>query len=51
MAQLGFVRLLECGPGKVLAPLARRIDASVSGTALVDRASIETAIANISTGA
>jgi len=40
----GMKLMLECGPGKVLAPLARRIDDQMIGVALVDRHSIEAAI-------
>jgi malonyl CoA-acyl carrier protein transacylase len=38
-------QIVECGPGKVLAPLAKRIADGVQGTALVDRAAIEQTIA------
>jgi [acyl-carrier-protein] S-malonyltransferase len=41
----GVSQILECGPGKVLAPLVRRIADGAQGTALVDRESIEQAIA------
>jgi [acyl-carrier-protein] S-malonyltransferase len=34
--------VVECGPGKVLAGLAKRIDARVMGHALVDQASLAT---------
>jgi [acyl-carrier-protein] S-malonyltransferase len=44
MADLGVTRVLECGPGKVLAPLSRRIDERLDGSALIDRAAIEAAI-------
>lgn len=37
----GATHLLECGPGKVLAPLARRIAEELQGIALADRAGIE----------
>lgn len=45
MAADGVTHLGECGPGKVLAPLARRIVDGLQGHALVDRASIEQTIA------
>jgi [acyl-carrier-protein] S-malonyltransferase len=48
MAASGVDTLFECGPGKVLAPLARRIDDRLTGTALIDRASIEEAIRTLS---
>lgn len=38
----GISAVAECGPGKVLAPLCRRIDDRLQGTALVDDAAIET---------
>ena len=40
----GVTRALECGPGKVLAGLNRRIDRSLDTTALVDAASIQSAL-------
>jgi [acyl-carrier-protein] S-malonyltransferase len=42
MAELGVTRAAECGPGKVLAGLAKRCAESVSGVALADLAAIET---------
>lgn len=42
MANQGMTDLVECGPGKVLAGLAKRIDARVSGHGLVDQASLAT---------
>jgi len=47
MAELGATQILECGPGKVLAGLVRRIDGSLRGHALADRASLEQALALI----
>jgi [acyl-carrier-protein] S-malonyltransferase len=47
MAELGVTQLAECGPGKVLAPMAKRIDERVSGIALVDRAAIEQGITTL----
>jgi [acyl-carrier-protein] S-malonyltransferase len=47
MAQLGATRILECGPGRVLAGLVRRIDGNLRGDALADRASLEQALASI----
>jgi len=41
----GVTMVAECGPGKVLAPLVKRISDGAQGVALVDRASIEQAIA------
>jgi len=44
MAARGATHLLECGPGKVLAPLARRIAEGLQGIALADRTGIEEAL-------
>ena len=41
MAAQGVTHVLECGPGKVLAPLAKRICGDLQGLALADRAGIE----------
>ena len=41
MAGRGATHLLECGPGKVLAPLARRIADGLQGIALSDRRGID----------
>lgn len=40
----GIGRVIECGPGKVLAGLARRIDDSLPAVALVDEASLAAAL-------
>jgi [acyl-carrier-protein] S-malonyltransferase len=37
----GIAHVVECGPGKVLAGLVRRIDAELTGAALYDRASLD----------
>ena len=37
----GATHMFECGPGKVLAPLARRIAEGLQGSALADKAAIE----------
>ena len=47
MAAEGATHILECGPGKVLAGLAKRVDANVRALALADRASLEQALASI----
>lgn len=44
MASQGVTHVLECGPGKVLAPLARRISGELQGLALADRAGIDQAL-------
>jgi len=41
MAAAGITHVFECGPGKVLAPLSRRICAELQGHALADRAAID----------
>jgi [acyl-carrier-protein] S-malonyltransferase len=40
----GVDRVIECGPGKVLAGLSKRIDDSMSALALVDEASLQAAL-------
>jgi [acyl-carrier-protein] S-malonyltransferase len=45
IAGQGVGQIFECGPGKVLAPLVKRIADGAQGVALVDRAAIEQAIA------
>ncbi len=41
MASSGASHILECGPGKVLAPLSKRIEPALTGIALADRAGID----------
>ena len=45
MAGAGVGTLVECGPGKVLAGLTRRIDRELQGLAVQDPASLEKALA------
>lgn len=45
MAVQGVTTLVECGPGKVLAGLARRIDRSLEGRPVYDPATLEKALA------
>jgi [acyl-carrier-protein] S-malonyltransferase len=47
IADLGATMVAECGPGKVLAPMAKRIDERLSGVALVDRKSIDDTVSNL----
>lgn len=47
MAHHGVTHVIECGPGKVLAGLVRRIDPGLRGLALADRATLEQALAAI----
>jgi [acyl-carrier-protein] S-malonyltransferase len=41
IAARGATHVFECGPGKVLAPLVRRIAPALQGIALADRAGLE----------
>ena len=47
MADMGVEKLLEAGPGKVLAGLTRRIDKSLSANAVLDSASVAVTIEEI----
>ncbi|TAN48467.1 MAG: [acyl-carrier-protein] S-malonyltransferase [Betaproteobacteria bacterium] len=47
LAQRGVTHVLECGPGKVLAGLVKRIDGSLQGLALADAASLDLALAAV----
>ncbi len=47
MAELGVTHVVECGPGKVLAGLVKRIDPRMQGLAATDRASLEQALATV----
>jgi [acyl-carrier-protein] S-malonyltransferase len=44
MAARGATHVFECGPGKVLAPLSKRIADGLAGLALSDRASVESGV-------
>jgi len=44
----GVEKLIEAGPGKVLAGLTRRIDKSLSGSAIIDTTSLRSTIEEIS---
>ena len=41
MASLGIARVIECGPGKVLSGLVKRIDTQLTADAINDQASLE----------
>ncbi len=47
MQQLGIEKIVELGPGKVLAGLTRRIDRSLSAFAVIDRATLHSTIEEI----
>ena len=44
LSAAGVERVIECGPGKVLAGLSKRIDDSLPALALVDEASLQAAL-------
>jgi len=44
MRQMGVTHIIECGPGKVLAGMTRRIAPELQSLALADRASLEQAL-------
>jgi [acyl-carrier-protein] S-malonyltransferase len=48
MKNSGVEKLIEAGPGKVLAGLTRRIDKSLSGSAIIDATSLKSTIEEIS---
>ncbi|MDC1418047.1 ACP S-malonyltransferase [Candidatus Thioglobus sp.] len=48
MKESGVEKLIEAGPGKVLAGLTRRIDKSLSGSAIIDMTSLKSTIEEIS---
>jgi len=50
MADMGITHVIECGPGKVLSALVKRIDSGMQGIALADRASLEQALATLKQG-
>ncbi|HSG74908.1 MAG TPA: ACP S-malonyltransferase [Burkholderiales bacterium] len=43
----GVTHVLECGPGKVLAGMVKRIDGALQSLALADKASLEQALATL----
>jgi [acyl-carrier-protein] S-malonyltransferase len=47
MAQQGVTQVVECGPGKVLAGLTKRINDQVTGIPVFDEASLSEALAGL----
>jgi [acyl-carrier-protein] S-malonyltransferase len=47
MAASGATHFIECGPGKVLAGMTKRIDANVQSFTLADRAALEQALQGV----
>lgn len=47
MAASRVTHVIECGPGKVLAGLTRRIDGNLTGLAIGDRASLESVLQQV----
>jgi len=48
MKESGVEKLIEAGPGKILAGLTRRIDKSLTGSAIIDVATLKSTIEEIS---
>jgi [acyl-carrier-protein] S-malonyltransferase len=48
MKESGVEKLIEVGPGKVLTGLTRRIDKSLSASAIIDVSSLKSTIEEIS---
>ena len=48
MSELGVEKIIECGPGKVLTGLTRRINKSLSANAIIDQSSLDETIKEIS---
>jgi [acyl-carrier-protein] S-malonyltransferase len=51
MKAMGVTHVIECGPGKVLAGMTKRIDGELQSHALADKASLEQALAALKAAA
>jgi [acyl-carrier-protein] S-malonyltransferase len=51
MKEMGVTHVLECGPGKVLAGMVKRIDGALQSHALADKASLEQTLAALKAAA
>jgi [acyl-carrier-protein] S-malonyltransferase len=47
MRAQGVTHVLECGPGKVLAGMVKRIEGELQSLALADKTSLEQALASL----
>ena len=50
MQDSGVEKIIEAGPGKVLAGLTKRIDKSLKGSAIIDVNSLKSTVEEISNG-
>src|SRR5205807_8975294 len=50
MVESGATHIIECGPGRVLAGMTRRIAPQVQSLSLAERASVEAALATLKGG-
>jgi [acyl-carrier-protein] S-malonyltransferase len=50
MAAQGVTHAIECGPGKVLAGLTKRIDGNLIGASVFDPASLEETLKLVTAG-
>lgn len=47
MASMGITQVVECGPGRVLAGLCKRINSNVNGLAITDQASLDAVLGEL----
>jgi [acyl-carrier-protein] S-malonyltransferase len=50
MSAQGVTHVIECGPGKVLAGLTKRIDGNLVGASIFDPASLEETLKLVTAG-